>query len=232
VSLTPAEHTIHGVLVQVYGTTTVADARAIDGLGLDHMGIVPDEGFPAWDAVDFDTARAIASALTNTRLVVASLSPEAERVVATVQAVQPAVIHLARAGDMDAITLERIRASVGNVELMATVPVLDDSAVAVAKRLAPFADYLLLDTKDPDSGAVGATGLVHDWQVSTRIVNAVDVPVLLAGGLGPDNVARAIATVRPAGVDSETRTSRGDDRRRKDLDKVEAFVAAARGAAF
>jgi phosphoribosylanthranilate isomerase len=52
--------------------------------------------------------------------------------------------------------------------------------------------------------------------------------VILAGGLGPENVAEAIARVRPAGVDSETRTSRDDDRRRKDLAKVEAFIERAR----
>ena len=75
---------------------------------------------------------------------------------------------------------------------------------------------------------MGATGLSHDWSVSTLIPPAVDVPVLLAGGLGPENVAEAIAAVNPAGVDSETRTSRLDDKRRKDLGAVRRFVEIAR----
>ena len=79
---------------------------------------------------------------------------------------------------------------------------------------------------------MGATGLVHDWALSGAIVGAVSAqwscPVFLAGGLGPENVASAIEQVRPGGVDSETRTSRSDDRRRKDLDKVERFIAIAR----
>jgi phosphoribosylanthranilate isomerase len=63
--------------------------------------------------------------------------------------------------------------------------------------------------------------------LSAKIAVVGSRPVVLAGGLGPDNVTEAICRVRPAGVDSETRTSRADDRRRKDLPKVEAFIAVA-----
>jgi phosphoribosylanthranilate isomerase len=53
------------------------------------------------------------------------------------------------------------------------------------------------------------------------------VPAILAGGLGPDNVAEAIKAVRPAGVDSKTKTDRPDGAG-KDLEKVRQFVAAAK----
>src|SRR5581483_9710451 len=112
------------MLVQLYGTTTVEDARAVAALGPDHLGIVPDEGFDAWDAVDFETAREIGAAIGDVRLVVASLATEPERVVATVEALRPAVVHLARASDMSAEALERIILAVAPVEVMATVPVL------------------------------------------------------------------------------------------------------------
>jgi phosphoribosylanthranilate isomerase len=78
---------------------------------------------------------------------------------------------------------------------------------------------------------VGATGLVHDWDLSAAVVASVGRPVLLAGGLGPHNVRQAIERVRPAGVDSETRTSKESDRRRKDLEKVRAFIDTARNTA-
>jgi phosphoribosylanthranilate isomerase len=48
---------------------------------------------------------------------------------------------------------------------------------------------------------LGGTGRVHDWSISRRIVEASPVPVFLAGGLTPSNVAEAIRTVRPFGVD-------------------------------
>ena len=80
-------------------------------------------------------------------------------------------------------------------------------------------------------GVVGATGVVHDWTISSAIAKAVTAtPVILAGGLGLENVADAIRRVGPAGVDSETRTSLAADRRRKDLDKVRSFIDEARRA--
>ena len=125
-------------------------------------------------------------------------------------------------------TVQRLRDELAPVRVMVTVPVRDIGAVDVARRFAGCADLLLLDTADPSNGVVGATGHTHDWAVSAEIVAAVDVPVLLAGGLGPDNVGEAIRRVRPAGVDSETRTSHSHDRRRKDPDKVRRLIQIAR----
>jgi phosphoribosylanthranilate isomerase len=129
---------------------------------------------------------------------------------------------------MDEEVLRRIRGAVAPAELMLTVPVDGPSSVSVAVRLAGCADYVLADTTHPETGVVGATGQTHDWAVSAAIVQALDAPVMLAGGLGPENVRDAIAAVRPFGVDSETRTSLEADRRRKDMAKVEAFIALAR----
>ena len=124
----------------------------------------------------------------------------------------------------------QLRAQLAPTQLMLTAPVQQEEDLVEAARLADLADYLLLDSSDPVTGIVGATGLVHDWNLSARIVASAQCPVILAGGLGPDNVATAIAQVRPAGVDSETRTSSESDRRRKDLTKVEAFIDQARTA--
>jgi len=68
---------------------------------------------------------------------------------------------------------------------------------------------------------------VHDWSISRRIAEEVGLPVILAGGLYAGNAAAAIAAVRPAGVDSKTKTDRQDGSG-KDLDKVRRFVAAAK----
>ena len=64
--------------------------------------------------------------------------------------------------------------------------------------------------------------------MSRRIVESVAVPAILAGGLGPENVREAIRAVSPAGVDSKTKTDRGDGTHAKDLAKVRAFVEAAK----
>jgi phosphoribosylanthranilate isomerase len=215
------------MLVQIYGLTDVDDAREVDRLGADHIGVVVDEGIDTWDLVDEPTALALVAAIDHAKVVALSLSTDPGRIRQTVELLQPAIVHLARADQMSTSTLDALRERLAPVELMLTVPVLDAGSVDVARRLASSADWLLLDTSHPDTGLVGATGFTHDWSVSTAIVDAVDVPVFLAGGLGPHNVADAIATVRPAGVDSETRTSLDHDRRRKDLAKTEQFIALA-----
>ncbi len=79
---------------------------------------------------------------------------------------------------------------------------------------------------------IGAAGAVHDWRISREIVAESEVPVILAGGLGPDNVAEAIRVVGPVGVDSLTRTNRAvaGGGFRKDMDAVARFVAVVRSA--
>ena len=70
--------------------------------------------------------------------------------------------------------------------------------------LADFVDAFITDTYDPATGATGATGKLHDWRISADLVARSPRPVILAGGLKPDNVFDAIRQVRPAGVDAHT----------------------------
>jgi len=86
-------------------------------------------------------------------------------------------------------------------------------------------EMLLLDTKGRTFH--GGGGAVHDWDLSAELVRSVrPLPVLLAGGLGPHNVAAAVAQVQPAGVDASSGLETGTG---KDKLKVAAFLRAARG---
>ncbi len=99
---------------------------------------------------------------------------------------------------------------------------------AEARAWAPFADYFLTDTFDPATGASGATGKTHDWELSRRLAEGVARPLILAGGLRPDNVGEAIRRVRPAGVDAHTGVE--NSRGRKDPQLLRRFVLEARKA--
>jgi phosphoribosylanthranilate isomerase len=83
---------------------------------------------------------------------------------------------------------------------------------------------ILVDAHDPVT--VGGTGRTVDWTLAARI--AATRPLVLAGGLTPDNVAEAVALVRPWGVDVASGVERAPGR--KDPDRVRAFVAAVRAA--
>ena len=123
---------------------------------------------------------------------------------------------------------EALRNALPGVTLMQVVHVTGEEALEQALTVAPHVHALLLDSGNPNLRVkeLGGTGRRHDWQISRRIVEAVAVPVFLAGGLRPENVAEAIATVHPYGVDicSGVRTEGRLDER-----KLAAFVAAVRG---
>lgn len=121
--------------------------------------------------------------------------------------------------------LRRLRDALPGVRLMHVVHVAGEASIAEAVAVAPLVDALLLDT-GTRAGAVrelGGTGRTHDWSVSARIVASTDRPTFLAGGLHAGNVAEAIATVRPYGVDvcSGVRANGILDR-----DRLQAFTAA------
>jgi phosphoribosylanthranilate isomerase len=98
------------------------------------------------------------------------------------------------------------------------------------RQFAPVSDLILLDTKVIDMPGVGATGKTHDWDISRRVVEAVSLPVILAGGLDASNVVAAATIVKPWGVDSNTRTNLAGDPVAKDMQKVREFVLAVRAA--
>jgi len=118
--------------------------------------------------------------------------------------------------------LSRLLPSLGIVQV---VHVTGPEAMAAAVAAAPEADAILLDSGNPALAVkqLGGTGRTHDWAVSRRIRDAVGVPVWLAGGLTPGNVARAIEGVRPFGVDvcSGVRTNG-----KLDEEKLARFVEA------
>ncbi|MBX3117753.1 MAG: phosphoribosylanthranilate isomerase [Fimbriimonadaceae bacterium] len=88
------------------------------------------------------------------------------------------------------------------------------------------AQKLLIDAYH--QGAFGGTGHRADWDLAARIVTQSSIPVGLAGGLSPENVAEAINAVRPHFVDvsSGVESSPGI----KDREKLRAFIKAAKGA--
>ncbi|QDU70865.1 N-(5'-phosphoribosyl)anthranilate isomerase [Mucisphaera calidilacus] len=93
------------------------------------------------------------------------------------------------------------------LRIVQVIHVIDDDSLDKAISLADHVDALLLDSGNPTAAVpeLGGTGRRHDWSVSRSIVRASPVPVFLAGGIRPDNVAEAIRTVQPFGIDLCTR---------------------------
>lgn len=114
----------------------------------------------------------------------------------------------------------------------------------IMEFFAPLSDYFLIDTlignpgdqsQQPVEGYVGITGELCDWNIAGAIITVSPIPVILAGGISDENVFKAITTLKPAGVDSCTKTNALDSQGRpvrfkKDMRKVRKLVEEVRRA--
>jgi phosphoribosylanthranilate isomerase len=99
--------------------------------------------------------------------------------------------------------LKRLRRLLPRTRLVQVIHVTGPHSVEEARAAAALVDTLLLDSGNPALAVreLGGTGRVHDWALSRRIRESVEVPVLLAGGLHPGNARAALEQVDPAGLD-------------------------------
>jgi phosphoribosylanthranilate isomerase len=96
-----------------------------------------------------------------------------------------------------------LREALPGISLVQVVHVTGPEAVEEAIAVAPHVDAVLLDSGNQSLAIkeLGGTGRTHDWTLSRRIRQAIEVPLFLAGGLNPANVAAAIREVQPFGID-------------------------------
>jgi phosphoribosylanthranilate isomerase len=216
------------MLVQIYEIQDAAEAEEMCKLGVDHVGLLVGGGtFPR--EIPVSQARTILKAVAApAKKVALTLSRNLAEIENIVNELYPDILHLGSL--LTGIRVEdmfELRRVFPHIKMMRSIPVTGPESIHAAEEFASVSDYLLLDSYQITEEQIGATGMVHDWMISREIVGRVKIPVILAGGLGPENVRDAIRAVHPAGVDSKTRTDR-DGTHRKDPDKVKRFVELAK----
>jgi phosphoribosylanthranilate isomerase len=107
---------------------------------------------------------------------------------------------------VDSVKIEdykTLRENLPNIKLIQVIHVTGEESIEEAKQYAVVADMILLDSGNPNLKIkeLGGTGRVHNWELSCKIVASISKPVFLAGGLKPENIRKAIETVKPYGVD-------------------------------
>jgi phosphoribosylanthranilate isomerase len=126
---------------------------------------------------------------------------------------------------LPATVYPRLRDELPGIALVQVVHVTDSASVDYALAAVAHVDALLLDSGNLRLAVkeLGGTGRTHDWTLSRRIRDAARIPVFLAGGLTPANVADAIAAVEPFGLDLCSGVRTNDN---LDPVKLRAFFAA------
>lgn len=131
-------------------------------------------------------------------------------------------------GEISTVELRRLSSVGPNLRVVKSLIVRGVNLAELereVRRTAPYIHGYITDTYDPSTGAVGATGKTHPWWIDRRLVEMAPHPVMMAGGLHPGNVRKAIRQVRPAGVDVHSGIE-GPDGRKDEL-LTRRFVAEA-----
>lgn len=223
------------MIVQIYTLQSVEEALEVESVGVHNIGLAPASiGLPG--EISYETAKSICDEVQNSKTVALSVSNNIEEIIEMVMFVKPDILHLCgEPGELNAsrvkILRDRLQSTDKGMPIMQAVSVEDMSAVEFAKEYEDVSDYFILDTSTSLVQGVGASGKVHDWNVSKAIVDSVKIPVILAGGLSPENVRDAIEKVKPWGVDSLTHTNKILDNGDfvKDITKVRKFFKNATG---
>ncbi|MHC1635461.1 MAG: phosphoribosylanthranilate isomerase [Candidatus Methanospirareceae archaeon] len=214
--------------VKICGITNKEDALMAANAGADAIGVINIEGTPRF--VDLESAKKIFEAVPIfvTKVIVVMFLEEeirdSERWLRRVRMLEETGADCLQLHGEEAIEFVRRLRKETRMGIIKKVAV-DENSIKEALQYEKYVDAILLDTKV--EGVAGGTGKTHDWSISLEIRRRLEKPIILAGGLTPENVASAIRIVKPYAVD----VSSGVEKEvgKKDASKIKKFLEAAKG---
>ncbi len=240
------------LIIQIYEIQRPEEAATLIQLGVNHIGSVIVSETEWKDPVLKETLDLIERSDASSSLI--PLFTSEASIYRAIDYYRPDIIHFCETLGGRVTVSERCKALVQmqqnvkqrfpEVKIMRSIPIAGPgmadsvSTLELAGIFEPVSDYFLTDTLmtkgsgsldlQPVEGYIGITGKVCDWDVAADLVKASSIPVILAGGMSPENVFDGIMHVKPAGVDSCTLTNVADKagpvRFKKDLEKIKRFV--------
>jgi phosphoribosylanthranilate isomerase len=205
--------------VKICGIRDIDEARMAVSGGADALGFLVGLNYPTDDEVDLQTARRIISEIPPfVSSVLVTHKVDLAWVAQTCEQSGCSTVQLH--GDFPLAQIPELRRRLPNVRIIKAVNVVDETAVTRALAAARQADAVLLDSRT--ATRIGGTGHTHDWTISARIVKTIEKPVILAGGLKPENVVNAIEVVQPFAVDVNSGVEFPDGS--KSPQRIEEFI--------
>jgi len=242
------------MIVQIYEIQKPDEAALMAACGVDHIGGVILSADDWKIPVLAESVQVIREAGRKSSIIPLFAEPDA--VFRVIEYYNPDIIHfcdsLSQRGAVDEVAVaaaiglqKEVKERYPMVEVMRSIPIAPSGlgahvpSLELGRRLEEVSDWFLTDTllveggEQPVAGHVGITGQVCDWEVARDLVLQSSIPVILAGGLSPENVGEGLGFTLPAGADTCTATNLLDAsgkpiRFRKDPEKVRRFVEACR----
>ena len=206
--------------VKICGIKSESELALALNAGADAVGFITDVPVETPRKINLELASSLISKVPIFVTSVMVIMPEnADIAINMMQKAQPSAIQIHN--DLDITELVKIRES--GVKVIKTLKVSQDSeSASILKQVDALkggADAVLLDTAV--DGKTGGTGVTHNWDVSAEVIRRSSIPIILAGGLIPENVGEAVKTVHPYAVDT---ASGVESNGIKDEQKVTEFI--------
>jgi phosphoribosylanthranilate isomerase len=215
--------------VKICGMKCTEDIAIAVKCGADAIGLITDVPVNSPRKIDAQTASALVKKVPVFVDSVLVIMPEnGNEALKLISAVKPSIVQLHNDIAPEEIEIIRNGCSQKIIKTF-TIPVeANKVATNIIRRINLLSDTDLIDAILLDSGkagTIGGTGQIHDWAISKEIVDGIDIEVMLAGGLKPENVRQAVEQVQPFAVDTASGVETDG---KKDPAKICRFVREAR----
>lgn len=209
------------VKVKICGNTNKQDALECASLGADAIGTVVEVPVDTPKKISSLKAKEIISSLPIFTCGVIVIMPKSiEEALQFYEQVKPCALQLH--GNESTDFVEGLKDKI-SCKIIKAIHVKGEDSIKEAKKFSRHCDAILLDTY---TKGLGGSGMTHNWDISRRIARSIEKPVILAGGLTPENVRDAIEFVRPYAVDVSSGVEK--EKGKKDYEKVKRFIEEAK----
>lgn len=208
------------MFVKICANKSIEDAKMSIEAGADIIGILVGQQHNSCDFIDKERAKEICQ-FVNGRCDVSLVThlTNAKDIIELTNFIGNNIIQLH--SDIDESEVEKIHLQLPKIKLVRVIHISKEGQIATDISKMNYADFYLLDSFNASTNQVGGTGLTHDWHKSRQLIEKLNKPVFLAGGLTPENVKTAIEIAKPYGVDVNSGCKVDG---KKNADKVKTFV--------
>jgi phosphoribosylanthranilate isomerase len=216
-------------LIQIAGVIDTAEAKMLMDFVVDYLGFPLRLPVNKDDLSEEEAIKVIEEIKPPHKSVLITYLDNCEEIIEFCNKLNVYVVQLH--GKISPDELKKIKIKRPDIEIIKSLVVHGDNykdLENLVEVLSPSVDFFITDTFDPVTRASGATGKTHDWEISKKLVSLSPKPVILAGGLNPLNVRKAILEIKPAGIDVHTGVEAPNGR--KDYNLVNSFVFEAKKA--
>ena len=206
--------------VKICANKNIYDAESCLLAGADIIGILVGQEHSSNDFITKEEAKEITKYI-NGRCDVSLVThlEEADKIIKLTKYIGNNIIQLH--SNIEETEVEKIKKELSNIKLVRLIHVSKDGKIKTNIKNMKYVDYYILDSFNLETNQVGGTGLKFNWEKGKEIIEKLNKPTFLAGGLNPENVKEAINIVNPYGVDVNSGCKTNGT---KDRTKVIEFV--------